>query len=268
MGAEDPLVQSLEKLHIDHDFVLDPEHRPKRRYDDYSASGDKVPIIDLTPLREKSSSSANDSALQNIVEQVGSACKDWGFFQVINHGVPLHLLDALEANAQEFFHLPLEEKRRVRARVIHFSSVLYHGRFLVCKLYSVLDAIKCMMASVLQKVESSHSWSSVHQSRWANDKIAHCFNVGDSSESENLAGAADIWECVGLLWHGVDQECKGLEGGVRFCAAWNFGASCGLCQRREKNQHCRESVAIYTIYTQARPQFPFTMILLYRLSNW
>ena len=111
MGLEDPI--ALENLRMDKAFVVDPEQRPKRKHDDYSASGDRVPVIDLSPLRnsdEKMSSQVNTDL---IIEQVGRACEEWGFFQVINHGVSISLLDELEAVTKEFFNLPREEKLKV-----------------------------------------------------------------------------------------------------------------------------------------------------------
>jgi hypothetical protein len=126
MGVEDPVVlESLANLSIDPAFVLDPEHRPKRKYNDYSASGGHVPVIDLAPLRETTSSVDDEEklkpAVEDIIADVGQACEQWGFFQVINHGVSLELLAELQAAAKEFFDLPLEEKRKVLSS--HCSSI-------------------------------------------------------------------------------------------------------------------------------------------------
>ena len=110
MGLEDPT--ALENLRMDKAFVVDPELRPKRKHDDYLASGNHVPVIDLSPLRdldEKLSTQVNT----DLIEQVGKACEEWGFFQVVNHGVPISLLDELEAVTHEFFNLPREEKLKV-----------------------------------------------------------------------------------------------------------------------------------------------------------
>ncbi|KAG1368566.1 protein DMR6-LIKE OXYGENASE 2 [Cocos nucifera] len=49
-----------------------------------------------------------------MVAEVEAACRDWGFFQVINHGVPSELLDNIMAASKGFFALPAEEKRRVK----------------------------------------------------------------------------------------------------------------------------------------------------------
>ncbi len=129
MGVEDPvLVQQLANLQIDPDFVLPPEHRPTRKYNDYTAAGEQVPVIDLSSLRrsnknpgeeeeeeEEGEEGSRRSSLihEQLVEQVGKACEEWGFFQVINHGISLSLLEEVETNALNFFALPLEEKSKV-----------------------------------------------------------------------------------------------------------------------------------------------------------
>ena len=59
-----------------------------------------VPLIDLS----------GDPA--SVVSQVGEACRDWGFFQVIGHGVAPELIDRVLAAARSYFALPIEEKRR------------------------------------------------------------------------------------------------------------------------------------------------------------
>ena len=37
-----------------------------------------------------------------------------GFFHVVNHGVPRHVIDAFEAATRAFFALPTDMKRRVK----------------------------------------------------------------------------------------------------------------------------------------------------------
>lgn len=44
--------------------------------------------------------------------QLSTACEEWGFFQVINHGIDLSLLEKIEKVTKEFFMLPLAEKQK------------------------------------------------------------------------------------------------------------------------------------------------------------
>ncbi|XP_031250571.1 probable 2-oxoglutarate-dependent dioxygenase At5g05600 [Pistacia vera] len=90
---------------VDPAFVQAPEHRPKLSV--IEAQG--IPLIDLSVL-----SSPDDTFEDALVAEIGDACKKWGFFQVINHGVPLKKRQRIEEAARKFFAQPLEEKRKVR----------------------------------------------------------------------------------------------------------------------------------------------------------
>ncbi|XWS22225.1 hypothetical protein CRYUN_Cryun29cG0016200 [Craigia yunnanensis] len=62
-----------------------------------------VPLIDMNKLLNN-----HDSKLQKL----HSTCKDWGLFQLINHGVSKELVKNMRKQAQEFSDLPLQEKKR------------------------------------------------------------------------------------------------------------------------------------------------------------
>nr|POF25414.1 putative 2-oxoglutarate-dependent dioxygenase [Quercus suber] len=91
---------------VDPAFIQEPEHRPRISY----IEGEGFPLIDLAPLH----SSNNVSAIEGLVKEVGKACKEWGFFQVINHGVPLEKRQKIDGVSRKFFEQSLEEKRKVR----------------------------------------------------------------------------------------------------------------------------------------------------------
>nr|XP_018679946.1 PREDICTED: protein DOWNY MILDEW RESISTANCE 6-like isoform X1 [Musa acuminata subsp. malaccensis] len=61
-----------------------------------------VPTIDL-----------GSTDLSQTVAQVADACSTYGFFQVVNHGVPIELMLKMMAVALEFFRLPSEEKAKL-----------------------------------------------------------------------------------------------------------------------------------------------------------
>ncbi|KAH7660885.1 Iron/ascorbate family oxidoreductases protein [Dioscorea alata] len=105
-------------LQIDPAFVQAAEHRPKSTISDAGS----IPLIDLSPLLHhhipSDPSDPSDPAIaneiSNLIAQIGEACRDWGFFQVVNHGVEVELLEKVEAVTKEFFALPAEEKRKVK----------------------------------------------------------------------------------------------------------------------------------------------------------
>lgn len=75
--------------------------------DDHGTLLLEVPVIDLNNL-----SSSDGNLRESELEKLHTACKDWGFFQLINHGVSCSLVEEVKLGIQEFFKLPMEEKRK------------------------------------------------------------------------------------------------------------------------------------------------------------
>ncbi|KAK7309929.1 hypothetical protein RJT34_07063 [Clitoria ternatea] len=63
----------------------------------------QVPIIDLKMLLSK-----DVTELQNLHQ----ACKEWGFFQLVNHGMDPLLMENIKRGVKDFLHLPIEEKKQ------------------------------------------------------------------------------------------------------------------------------------------------------------
>ncbi|GAV81511.1 2OG-FeII_Oxy domain-containing protein/DIOX_N domain-containing protein [Cephalotus follicularis] len=93
---------------VDLAFIQEQEHRPKLSI--IEAEG--IPLIDLSILNE--TQDANSSGIDDLVKEIGSACEKWGFFQVINHGVPLDKREKIFDASRKFFAQPLEEKRKIK----------------------------------------------------------------------------------------------------------------------------------------------------------
>ncbi|CAA2963197.1 DOWNY MILDEW RESISTANCE 6-like [Olea europaea subsp. europaea] len=66
------------------------------------ADCENVPVIDL---------GCGNRSL--IIKQIGDACHEFGFFQVINHGISKESMEEILAVAHEFFSLPVEEKMKL-----------------------------------------------------------------------------------------------------------------------------------------------------------
>jgi len=64
---------------------------------------DHVPVIDVSRL------DTDDVALGRIHE----ACRDWGFFQIVGHGIANDLIEATHRSMRDFFALPLVEKHAI-----------------------------------------------------------------------------------------------------------------------------------------------------------
>ncbi|XVF13560.1 hypothetical protein REPUB_Repub08aG0217700 [Reevesia pubescens] len=74
--------------------------RPEVEFDVVSMDESlKIPVIDMSKLDH-----------DDEIKKLHLACRDWGFFQLINHGVGNEVMEKMKIDVQEFFKLPLEEK--------------------------------------------------------------------------------------------------------------------------------------------------------------
>ncbi|XP_057421326.1 protein SRG1-like [Lotus japonicus] len=65
----------------------------------------EIPVVDMQSLLSAESGSSELSKLHR-------ACKEWGFFQLVNHGVSSSLLEKVKLEIQDFFNLPMSEKKK------------------------------------------------------------------------------------------------------------------------------------------------------------
>ncbi|KAL0834970.1 protein SRG1 [Brassica napus] len=69
----------------------------------------EIPIIDMNLL-------CSSTSMDSEIDKLDFACKEWGFFQLINHGMDSSSLEKIKSEVQDFFNLPMEEKRKLRQR--------------------------------------------------------------------------------------------------------------------------------------------------------
>lgn len=87
---------------------------PQDNLDDYpiAAAGNlsgQVPVIDVGALVADPSA----TAAREAVGDIALACRQWGFFQIVNHGVPLELVDFTWQATERFFSQPASVKHAV-----------------------------------------------------------------------------------------------------------------------------------------------------------
>ncbi|KAL6532240.1 hypothetical protein OROGR_014210 [Orobanche gracilis] len=93
-------------------FVRDTHQRPNLEetaisYDHHRR--DEIPVIDFSKLV---AGNTDDDDFCNEIIKLRTSCEEWGFFQVMNHGVDMELVEKIEKVAMEFFMMPLEEKQK------------------------------------------------------------------------------------------------------------------------------------------------------------
>lgn len=99
-----PIVQELAKR--------SPENVPSRylRDDQQLISMIKSDDYDIPIINMESLFNGDEFELKKL----DSACREWGFFQVINHGVSDRLVEKVKKDTQDFFNLPMEEKENLK----------------------------------------------------------------------------------------------------------------------------------------------------------
>ena len=76
---------------------------------DESSAVDQVPVIDIAALHSNDVSTETERA----IEQIADACRNWGFFQVVNHGIETETIENLWRHTAGFFKLPLPLKMQI-----------------------------------------------------------------------------------------------------------------------------------------------------------
>lgn len=71
--------------------------------------GDSVPVIDIAGVTQN----ASGETARQAVEEIAAACREWGFFQVINHSVSNELIDTVLQHTRAFFTGPTAVKEAI-----------------------------------------------------------------------------------------------------------------------------------------------------------
>ncbi|XP_047147551.1 thebaine 6-O-demethylase-like [Vigna umbellata] len=89
-------------------YVL-PNIDPPILFNTHSLS-DQIPVIDLAKLFLPQELKPPE------LENLHLACKQWGFFQVINHGIDMEVVEDVKRGAEELFNLSMEDKKKLWQR--------------------------------------------------------------------------------------------------------------------------------------------------------
>lgn len=89
-----------------------------------------IPVIDLQGIGR------DQSVRLRVIDQVRNACETWGFFQVVNHGIPVSVLDEMIGGIRAFHEGDLEMKQQFYNREFSNKHVVYNTNFDLYKVSS------------------------------------------------------------------------------------------------------------------------------------
>lgn len=99
-----PLVTDLVSTlnHVPSNFIRPIGDRPDLQLQ--FTTTDSIPTIDLQGL--------DASNRSEIIQKIAHACRNYGFFQIVNHGVPEEVINNMMSVSKEFFNLPESERMK------------------------------------------------------------------------------------------------------------------------------------------------------------
>ncbi|KAL5178309.1 1-aminocyclopropane-1-carboxylate oxidase 1 [Glycine soja] len=114
-----------------------------------SDSNLSIPVIDLQDIH-------NNPALHNeVVTKIRSACQEWGFFQVINHGIPISVMDQMIDGIRRFHEQDTDVRKQFYSRDLK-KTILYNSNtsLYLDKFANWRDSLGCSMAPNPPKPEN------------------------------------------------------------------------------------------------------------------
>ncbi|XP_010556891.1 PREDICTED: 1-aminocyclopropane-1-carboxylate oxidase homolog 1-like [Tarenaya hassleriana] len=105
-----------------------------------------IPVIDLEGISSSKSNFRSDQTKSKVVDEMRKACEKWGFFQVINHGIPKNVLDGMIRGIRRFNEEAESEKEAFFSRDPS-RKVAFHNKvdFREGRAYW-RDTLRCVMA--------------------------------------------------------------------------------------------------------------------------
>ncbi|XP_043721352.1 1-aminocyclopropane-1-carboxylate oxidase homolog 1-like isoform X1 [Telopea speciosissima] len=103
------------------------------------------PVIDL---KECITDNKDLTPRKEVVDQVRKASETWGFFQVVNHGIPDTVLEEMLQGVRSFFEQDIELKKQLFSRDVINRRVVYSSNFALYNSPSAnwRDSLYCLMS--------------------------------------------------------------------------------------------------------------------------
>ncbi|KAK1320610.1 Protein SRG1 [Acorus calamus] len=198
-------VQTLSSLpYVQERYVRPPSQRPTTINNNNNNL--TIPTIDLAGLKR----GLDDETMRTI----GGACREWGFFKVVNHGVDPDLMRLARGVWREFFYQPIEEKRRYANSPATYEGF---GSRLGVEKGAILDWGDYFFLHVLpERLKNPHKWPKLPSScreiteEYSKQLLKLCgflmkvlsLNLGlGEEELQKAFGGEDIGACLRVNYY-------------------------------------------------------------------
>ncbi|GMN43655.1 hypothetical protein TIFTF001_012850 [Ficus carica] len=155
--------------------------------------GESIPIIDVSNWDDPKVKSA-----------IWDAAEKWGFFQIINHGVPIEVLDNVKEGTCRFFDLPAEEKNKYSKENTVSNNVRYTTSF-IPEVEKALEWKDYLSLFYVSEDETNRLWPSA-----CKDQVLEYMNQSEKVVNQLLRVLMD-----GLNVTEIDSEKEKLLSGSR-----------------------------------------------------
>ncbi|KAL8122029.1 hypothetical protein AgCh_018675 [Apium graveolens] len=148
---------------------------------------ESIPVIDMSNLDDP-----------NVAEQIANAAEQWGFFQIVNHGIPVEVLENVKEATRSFFQLPAEEKIKFSQDNSPTKNVRF-GTSFIPKAEKALEWKDYLSLFYVSDDESSKFWPSACKNetiefmkksefviKWLLKALMQRLNVEDMESKQSL----------------------------------------------------------------------------------
>ncbi|WOL20384.1 hypothetical protein Cni_G29189 [Canna indica] len=191
------------------EFIRSEEEQPG--ITTYRGPVPEIPVIDLVKVGHEDQ--------DELVHAIATAAREWGIFQLVNHGIPEEVICKLQRVGREFFELPQEEKEKY-ASLTEPSKLEGYGT----KLQKDLEGKKSWVDFLFHNI-----WPPAHVNHAAWPKIPSDYRAVNEEYAKYLVELVD--KMLAILSKGIgleDDALKKANGGedLEFLLKINYYPPC------------------------------------------